>query len=340
MRILENVSLSTYTTFRIGGPARYFVVVKSTNDIVEALKYAQDSSLKIFVLGGGSNILVSDSGFDGLVIKNEIEGIEVLREDEDTITVRVGAGNDWDQFVSSMVDKGYGGIENLSLIPGTVGASPVQNIGAYGTEVKDSIISVETIDIDSMEAKTFSNKGCEFSYRDSFFKRNGGYIITHVVFNLSKKPSVNISYKDLTAFFGDRKSDTPVGIKEVRDAVIEIRKSKLPDVSVYGTAGSFFKNPVIDEKQYKVLKKKYPGLPSFPYGKDQVKVPLAWILDHVCGFKGVKRGNVGIYKNQALVIINTGGNANDVISLAKDMISSVKEHTGIDIEPEVQYIGF
>lgn len=372
MRILEHINLSDYTSFHIGGPARYFVVATSAGEAVEAINFAKEKSLPVFVLGGGSNVLVSDGGFDGVVIKNEITGIERISESgagdlaNDHVILKVGAGEDWDGFVSHAVGHGWGGIENLALIPGSVGASPVQNIGAYGAEVKDVIISVEAIDLKTAEAKIFSNKDCEFAYRDSVFKRNGGVkggcVITHVTLKLSKRPVPNISYKDLKEFFAGRdvssqnvsgRNQPPVTIKDVMEAVRAIRKKKLPSLSEYGTAGSFFKNPIISTAEYETLKKKYPGLPFFPHtgsgiatpaaagAPSSVKIPLAWILDHVCGFKGVNRGRVGTYKNQALVIINNGGaSADEVRALAENMARAVKEHTGITIEPEVQYVGF
>jgi UDP-N-acetylmuramate dehydrogenase len=341
MIIEENVPLFPHTTFRIGGPARFFCEVNKEEDVLEALNFAKEKSLPVFVLGGGSNILVSDLGFDGLVMRNMIKGVEV-----ENSLVTVGAGEDWDKFVETSINKNMYGLENLSLIPGTVGAAPVQNIGAYGVEVADYIEKVSAIRISDSNKVIFSKAECNFSYRDSFFKRNTGqYVITSVTFSLKNISEVNISYPDLKKFFSesDVNKITP---KYVRDAVISIRRRKLPDVdggeNKYGTAGSFFKNPVITKEHFESLKSKYPGIPSFPTSKEgSIKVPAGWILDHVCGFKGYSHGPVGVYKDQALVIVTErDAKAKDVKDLADSMSKAVKEHTGIDLEPEVQFIGF
>lgn len=346
MTIAENISLTAHTTFKTGGPARFFCVVKSTDDVLEAVAFAKEKKVPFFIFGGGSNVLVSDEGFAGLVIKVEIGGIEFKNT-----SATVGAGENWDGFVEKCVEKGLYGAENLSFIPGTVGAAPVQNIGAYGAEVKDIIESVEVVDVLSGEVKLFSNAGCEFAYRDSVFKKKenvGRYIITRVNFILKKEGEgkVNIEYKDIQEYFNvksgeQKKSPNLPTLAEVRDAIIAIRKKKLPDWNVVGTAGSFFKNPVICLEHYEGLKKNYPNLPFYavPGNVEVVKVPLAWILDHVCGFRGVTRGPVGVYGNQALVIVNTGGGTTaEVKALAAEMAVTVKEKTGIDIEPEVQYV--
>jgi UDP-N-acetylmuramate dehydrogenase len=299
--------------------------------------------------------LVSDAGFDGLVIKNEIIGITFHTEIN---SVTVGAGENWDAFVATMVSGGYAGFENLSYIPGTVGAAPVQNIGAYGAEVKDMIISVEALDVSKNMVVQFLAKDCCFGYRDSVFKQNPGkYIITNVTFKLVKAQitggGVNIAYKDLANYFNnknmsvaDGKTATQLTPADVRKAVIEIRKNKLPDWTKIGTAGSFFKNPVINRDHFEMLKKKYPDLPSFETrNSESVKIPLAWILDNVCGYKGRKyTGAVGVYQNQALVLVNDymtdpSAKAVDIKKLADDIIETVAKKTDIHIEPEVQYIG-
>lgn len=350
--ITEHIPLSAHTTFKTGGPARFFCVARSTSDVLEAIAFARGKSAPFFILGGGSNMLVSDEGFAGLVIKMEIGGIEFTNTDGEGGVVRasVGAGENWDLFVQNCVERGLYGAENLSFIPGTVGAAPVQNIGAYGAEVKDIIESVEAIDVLSGEVKTFSNADCEFAYRDSIFKKKenaGRYIITRVIFVFKKEGRVNTEYKDIQEYFSTLSSNeqkpptfTP-SLAEVRAAVIAIRKKKLPDWHSVGTAGSFFKNPVICLEHYEGLKKNYPDLPSYPVpgNPEVVKVPLAWILDRICGYRGVTRGAIGVYQNQALVIVNNGGGTTaGVKSLAAEMIATVKEKTGIDIEPEVQYV--
>ena len=347
MNIQENVPLAPFTTFRIGGVARFFVQVRSVADVEEAAAFAKGK--KVFILGGGSNLLISDSGFDGLVIKNEIMGVdeESVTASDGRIYTRIisGAGESWDSLVEyTVVKKGLYGLENLSLIPGTVGATPVQNIGAYGAEAKDTIEWVEVYNPATKQIERLSNADCKFAYRDSIFKHERkGNIILRVAFLLAKNGQLNTEYKDLKNYFATK--ITPPSLCDVRDAVIKIRTDKLPDISKIGTAGSFFKNAMVTREQYQELLKKYPNMPVFSLsasnsgGNEMVKVPVAWILDNVCGFKGVKRGQVGVYQNQALVLVNFGGGtAQQIKDLANEMIASVKEKTGIDISPEVEYV--
>jgi UDP-N-acetylmuramate dehydrogenase len=359
--IREHVSLSEYTTFRIGGPARFFCEATNETELVEAIECARRMCEgSFFILGGGSNVLVDDAGFDGLVILMGIKGIDVHGVQD--VQVTVGAGENWDDFVGQCVSRGLCGLENLSGIPGTVGAAPVQNIGAYGVEVAQFIQSVRVFDTSENVWKNMSAPECGFEYRDSIFKREvkekkgehgwcgGRYIITSVVFHLKhfipgNVEMLDMSYKDLKDFQG-HVLKSPA---DIRAAVLEIRSKKLPDVynsnpARIGTAGSFFKNPIISAEHYLTLKKQYPDMPSFSVARDftenkSVKIPLAWILDHVCGYKGVKKGNVGTYQNQALVIVNNGGaTAADIKTFANEITATVKEKTGIDIEPEVQYV--
>ncbi|MDB5259067.1 MAG: UDP-N-acetylenolpyruvoylglucosamine reductase [Candidatus Taylorbacteria bacterium] len=373
INIQNNISLREYTTFRVGGPARFFACVKSVDELKEAVAWAKGQrgsdgdALQIFVLGGGSNIVVSDAGFGGLVIKNEIPGMEFSDETAGIVMATVGAGENWDSFVAKSVELGLSGIENLSFIPGTVGGGAVQNIGAYGVEVQGAVDSVEVLDVARNEIVDFAAADCGFEYRDSMFKKNPGeFILTRIHFNLKKfdpaYAAVNVSYRDLKEYFSKipEKSAAPESITpaDVREAVIDIRKRKLPDWTKLGTAGSFFKNPVITEAKFVELKAAYPDLPSFPAGKATsevvqgfVKVPLAWILDNVCGYRGkIHSGAIGVYQNQALVIVNdylsagneadkAAGTAEQIKSLAAEMAQSVREKTGIDIAPEVQYIG-
>src|ERR1035437_2259843 len=399
MKIIEGKTLADFTTFRIGGKARFFCSIENKEDLQEAASFVKEKSVQIFILGGGSNILVSDKGFEGLVIKIDIRGIEVVSTEADTsfgglldepsgvesenaalahntssaatqderrlfrhersdmrksapvvvggadqVLVRAGAGENWDDFVGWTVERGYGGLENLSLIPGTVGAAPVQNIGAYGVEVGELVESVEVFDVKENTFKKLSHKECHFSYRDSAFKHEKGrYVITSVLFKLKKNTEPDISYKDLKEYFGQNAqgndsvtSISSPSITQVRDAVITIRKAKLPDLSKVGTAGSFFKNPIISKEKYLELKKKYPELPSFVEADGRVKVLLAWIIDKVCGLKGKKYGKAGINDTQALVIVNYGGaTCEDVEKVVSEVEKAVKEKTGIDIEREV-----
>lgn len=371
VKILENISLSSFTTFKTGGNARFFVAVKTVEELQEAVAFAHENNLSIFALGGGSNILVQDAGFSGLVIKIEITGKETKQksgekkenlvaevESNSDVEVIAGAGEPWDEFVAYTVAQGFTGLENLSYIPGKVGAAPVQNIGAYGVEVESKINFVEVFNTETKEIKKFTKEQCEFSYRKSIFKKAEykKYIITRVSFilkrfNIEDKNEKNkntdllsISYKDIQEYI----KVNNIAVEElnpeiIRNAVIAIRKKKLPDVwqkDALGTAGSFFKNPIILKTYYYELLKMYPELPYFKTDKeDYVKVPAAWLLDKVCGFKGYREGNVGVYQNQALVLVNFGGAySQEIISLAEKMIGCVKEKTNILLEKEVEVI--
>lgn len=347
IQIQEHVPLAQYTTFKIGGKARYFCVIQDTGELRQARAFAEKKNVPIFILGGGSNILISDDGCPGLVIKNEIKGIFYEKQSDGKTLVTVGAGENWDTLVADTISHNLGGLENLSGIPGTVGASPVQNIGAYGREVKDFISSVTAIDQTTGEEKIFSHTECELSYRHSFFKTPVGkkWIVVQVQFLLDPTYPISIEYKDLTAYFSE-KDTTSLSRQDVREAVLKIRHAKLPELEKIGTAGSFFKNVTIPKEQYENLKKKWPDLPGFPGSTTDsvsslstIKVPLAWILDNICGFKGYRVGNVGVYKNQALVLVNFGkGTATDIANLAESMQKKVYEMTSIVIEPEVEYI--
>jgi UDP-N-acetylmuramate dehydrogenase len=349
MIIQEHIALAQYTTFKIGGNARFFCVVTSLDELREAVSFAKERKAPFFVLGGGSNILVSDNGFDGLVIKIEIRGKKIQAPMADGhIQITVGAGEIWDDFVEYTVKEGFNGLENLSAIPGTVGAAPVQNIGAYGAEVGRSISAVRVLDARTMVEKDITARDCHFGYRHSLFKKEKGrYIVISVDFSLKRDGEVNIEYKDLKEFFNDRASmsDGRVTPAQVRAAVIDIRRRKLPDWNKWGTAGSFFKNPVVSQAHFDELAAKYPGLPGFrerdssgePNG--QVKIPLGWILDNVCRAKGMMNGAVGAYEKQALVIVTKpGATAGEVVSFTQDLMEQVKEKTGIIIEAEVEWV--
>ena len=338
MTIQENISLKEYTTFKIGGPARFFCVVTNEDELIEAIGFTKKKKIEFFILGGGSNLLISDAGYQGLVIKIEIKGVTYV-EDGNNVRVTAGAGENWDKFVAETVDKGLYGLENLSLIPGTVGASPVQNVGAYGSEAKDTIETVHVLDVLKDEYKDLKNEECKFAYRDSMFKDNvGRYIVLSVTFVLSKKGKLNLTYKDIQEHFTYKRIKEPT-LKQVREAVVEIRTRKLPDLKKYGTAGSFFKNVVVPQAKAKELLVKYPDMILHAVNEKKVKIPIAWILDHVCGFRGVKKGNVGTYQNQALVLVKYGdATAKEIIDLAQKMVDEVYKYTGIEILPEVEYV--
>jgi UDP-N-acetylmuramate dehydrogenase len=336
MHIEQNVPLASLTTFKVGGLARYFAAVKSTGELKEAVAFAKEKSLPFFVLGEGSNLLVLDQGFPGLVIKNEIRGIKIKEADGDFL-LEAGAGENWDSFVAFAVSQKLYGLENLSHIPGSVGGAPVQNVGAYGAEVKETIAEVEVFDTEKMEIKTLSNKECKFSYRDSIFKHEEGrhLIITKVAFTLKKTGQVNIGYRDLRERFKNTYSSdlTP---KEVREAVIAIRTEKLPDWKKVATAGSFFKNPFISKAHFEKLKKTYPEITGFTEG-NKVKVPLAWILDKVCGLSGFKENNVGLYAKQPLTVVNLGdATFEEIENFTRKIAGMIKEKTGIEVEWEVR----
>ncbi len=339
MNIISGPNLNNLTTFRIGGKARFFCAVNSIEDIEKALDYASNNNLKIFILGGGSNILFSDQGFDGLVIKMEMKGVNIEDVDSEKTFVEAYAGEVWDDFVNFVVDKGLYGLENLSYIPGTVGASPVQNIGAYGSEVKDTIYSLKAFDIKEKKIVLFNNKDCDFSYRNSLFKKEKDrYIIISVKFILNKNGKLNLEYKDIKEYLLKNNIKNP-SLLDTRKAVIDIRRNKLPDISIVGTAGSFFKNPIIKKDKANELKNKWLELPVYEYNESEVKVSLAWIIDKICGLKGISKGDVGTYKNQALVIVNNGNaTAKQVKDFANEIIKSVKDKTDIDIETEVEWV--
>jgi len=338
--IQDNILLKNFTTFKIGGPARYFVVAKTVEDVAEAVRFAHEKKLPMFVLGGGSNILVRDEGFSGVVIKIELEGIEEVDKENGVVEVVAGAGVNWDTLVEYAVSRGLYGIENLSLIPGTVGAAPVQNIGAYGAEIIDTLSWVEVLDTETCEVKRMTSAECQFDYRKSIFKKPEGkkYSITRAALLLSKNGTLNTSYKDVADYI-TKHAVTNVALEKMRDIIIAIRRAKLPDLGEYGTAGSFFKNPIISEAYYNDLVKTVPDIPRYPAHEGRAKISAAWMLDNLCGFRGFREGNIGVYKNQALVIVNFGhASQKEISALAEKMISCVKQKTGITLECEVEMI--
>jgi len=344
MKISENVSLKELTTFKVGGRARYFCAAKNLEEVAEAMNFAKKNKLPIFILGGGSNILVSSNGFSGLVVKMDIPGVEFFEKTGDKVEVIAGAGENWDDLVRLTVEKNFHGLENLSLIPGSVGAAPVQNIGAYGVEVASVISFVEIFDWRISEVKILKKNACQFSYRDSIFKKPSGknFIITRVGFLLkksNKKELFKTDYPDIQEFLKQKKNFAPA-IKDIRQMIVEIRTKKLPNLIKVGTAGSFFKNPIITNAQFTKLKVLFPNLPGVIMGKNKVKVFLAWVLDKVCGLKGFSIGKVGLHEKQPLVVVNYGGaTAEEIKSFTEKIAATVKEKTGLAIEREVEYVG-
>jgi UDP-N-acetylmuramate dehydrogenase len=321
----------------IAAKARYFVSVASVEELKSVLADSRFKSTSKFMLGGGSNVLFVED-FDGLIIHMDIRGKEAVKEDEEFIFLKIGAGENWHELVIYCVDKGWGGIENLSLIPGSVGAAPIQNIGAYGVELEDVFEELTAVHIETGEERTFSKTECKFGYRDSIFKNEdkGDFVITGVTLKLQKSPSVNISYRALSEKLEEEGITNP-GIKGISKAVIEIRQSKLPDPAEIGNTGSFFKNPVLPKSEFEELQKNHPDIPHYPSGED-VKVPAAWLIDH-CGWKGKRFGDAGVHKMQALVIVNYGNaSGNDIWELATRIQKSVKETFGVTLTPEVNIV--
>lgn len=334
MEVCQNVSLKELTTFGIGGAAQYFCEVRSIAELVEASAWAKERNLPLKILAGGSNVLIADEGVSGLVVHNQIAGQEV-RTDGDTIFLKVGAGVVFDEVVQEAVQERWWGLENLSCIPGSVGATPIQNVGAYGVEVKDVVASVDVYDTETETTGTFKRDECAFAYRDSRFKRAEGkrYVVTHVTYALSTTPRPVLHYRDLATWSADRPTPT---LAEIRTAVCAIRAGKFPDWHQLGTAGSFFKNPIVSAEAWQKLALKYPELPGHPASNGAVKVPLGWILEHVLNARGVREGNVGTYEGQALVLVNHGGaTAHDVGAFADALAKKVFDATGMHIEREV-----
>lgn len=333
MQVQENISLKGFNTFAVDARARFFARFSSLEELTAAINFAG----KLFILGGGSNILLYKD-FEGLVLKNEIAGIEVVKEDEDFVFVKSGAGENWHHLVMHCVGLGWGGLENLSLIPGCVGASPMQNIGAYGVEVKDVFAELEAYDIKDEVVRVFSSSDCQFGYRESVFKNmyKGRFVILNVTFRLRKRPVFNISYGAIVSEL-EKMGVSEVSVRAVSNAVISIRRSKLPDPAIIGNAGSFFKNPVVDQRQFEALRSKFE-IPYYHLGEDQYKVPAGWLIEQ-CGWKGVRKGATGCYEKQALVLVNFGGaTGQEVYNLSEAVLKSVKNKFGIRLEREVNII--
>ncbi|SMD32510.1 UDP-N-acetylmuramate dehydrogenase [Reichenbachiella faecimaris] len=336
--ILKQAPLKKYNTFGIESVAQQLIEVTNNQEIKEAIEWAIDKDLEPIFLGGGSNVLFTQHVYP-LVIINRVTGIKKLDEDEDFVWVEAGAGEVWHNLVLYCIKMGWGGVENLSLIPGTVGAAPMQNIGAYGVEIKEVFESLEAINLASLEEEKFTNSDCEFAYRESIFKKDlkGKYFITSIVLKLMKKHKVNISYGAIADVLAQEGISNPT-IKQVSDAVIQIRASKLPNPAEIGNAGSFFKNPVIGVDHFVDLKKKYPNMPSYAQPDGQVKVPAGWLIEQ-CGWKGSKEGEIGVHKNQALVLVNYGqGTGHEIKDLAMRIKTSVNKKFNIEIIPEVNII--
>jgi UDP-N-acetylmuramate dehydrogenase len=338
MTVQTNVSLKPYNTFGIDATAKFFVEVSSIEQLQATLQNPEYQGIERLILGGGSNLLLTKD-FDGIVIKIAIKGIEKFKEDDENIWLKVGAGEVWHDLVMYCVSHNYAGVENLSLIPGTVGAAPMQNIGAYGIEIKEVFESLEAIEIKTGKSRIFTKDECQFGYRESIFKHavKGEYVIVNVSFKLSKTPVYHVEYgaiKDTLAVMGINQ----LSIKAISDAVISIRQSKLPDPAEIGNAGSFFKNPEIPKAQFDLLKEQFPTIPSYPVNEITVKVPAGWLIEQA-GWKGQRFGNIGVHAKQALVLVNFGGGkGNDIKELSQKIQDSIKEKFGIQLSAEVNFI--
>ncbi|WP_347159340.1 UDP-N-acetylmuramate dehydrogenase [Pontibacter chitinilyticus] len=338
MLLQSDVSLKPYNTFGIDVNARHFARFNSVEELQQLLQMPELQQAEKLVLGGGSNLLFTKD-FDGVVLQNGIKGIAVVREDEEHVYVKAGGGEVWHDFVRFALESNFGGVENLSLIPGTVGAAPLQNIGAYGVELKDVFHELEAVHLPTGEVHTYDNASCHFGYRESIFKndKKGQYIVTHVTFRLQKQHVLNTSYGAIQSTLQEMQVQQP-SIQDVSAAVCHIRQSKLPDPKQIGNAGSFFKNPEIPLPQYENLKAQFPNIPSYPVSATTVKVPAGWLIEQ-CGWKGKVIDNYGVHKNQALVLVNYGGASGDKVrQLAYDIIASVDAKFGIRLHPEVNIL--
>ncbi|MBL7814266.1 MAG: UDP-N-acetylmuramate dehydrogenase [Saprospiraceae bacterium] len=337
MQFHKNFNLKNYNTFGIEAHCSTFVEVQSIEDVCQVLS---QNTLPLFLLGGGSNVLFLNEFYDMLFLKNGIKGIEIIQDTEGGTIVEIGGGVVWHEFVLWAIENNLGGVENMSLIPGTVGAAPIQNIGAYGVELKDVFEKLDAINLQTLDIQTFTKEDCQFGYRDSVFKNElkGQFLITKVYLRLRKNSSkLNTSYGDILKVFIEKKIEQPT-IRDVSNAVIAIRQSKLPDPLVIGNAGSFFKNPTIPKAQFEVLKEKHPNIIGYPNNTDGVKVAAGWLIEQ-CGWKGKKQGHVGVHERQALVLVNYGGGKGlEIKALAQKIQTSVLEKFGIELTPEVNFV--
>ena len=337
MEIQHNFSLKNYNTFGIEAKANQFVAVHNVSELRTILE--ENKSQRKFILGGGSNMLLTKD-IDALVIHVDLKGKKIVKENEDFVWVESQAGESWHEFVLWTIDQNFGGLENMSLIPGNVGTTPVQNIGAYGTEIKDIFDSCEAMKIENQEIKTFTKDECHFGYRESIFKHEAKdqYIITSVVFKLTKRNhKINISYGDIGGELAKNNITNP-SLKDVSNAVIAIRKSKLPDPKELGNSGSFFKNPILLKTDFDKIHQKFPQMKFYEVSETEVKVPAGWLIEQA-GFKGKRFGDAGIHKNQALVLVNYGNaTGHEILDVSKKIQETIYKIFGIHIEAEVNVI--
>ena len=346
-----NVSLKPYNSFGFDAVAKQFAEINEVNDLQTLIKSGDLQRQKTLILSGGNNILFQQEAFDGLVVYINTKGIEILREIENEVMVRAQAGEDWPDFVRFCVGMGWHGMENLAHIPGKVGAAPIQNIGAYGMELNDSFAQCEAMDLATGETKVFTKEECHFGYRESIFKSElkGRYVITSVDFLLKKDAPLHLEYGNIKAYLEQNGIENPT-LQQLHDAICDIRDAKLPDVNQIGSAGSFFKNPMIEREQFEALLKEYPTMPHYDEPNGMVKVPAGWLIEHsgpstgsgtagATSWKGWRDEHVGVYDKQALVLVHYGGGkGQDIVELAYKIQDSVEKKFGIRISPEVNFV--
>jgi len=365
MKIQENVDIRDYSSLHIGGQFRYFVIIDDKKNLENVYKEAKEKNTPIFILGGGSNIVFSDGVVNVFAIKNEIKGFEIVDETDEYVEIKVGAGEIWDKIVEKTVEMNLQGLEALSSIPGTVGATPVQNVGAYGVEVKDTILEVEVFDIRENKIKTILNKDCKFGYRDSIFKNEakGKYIITAVTYRLKKKAtgkyssekvlgrgewepepdhfqkniSPSLNYPGVSKYFEEHKIENP-SLKQIREAIIHIRSEKLPNPKEIPNVGSFFKNPIVKNEVSEKIKIDFPNARFFPIDEKTTKIPAGWLIENA-GLKGKSFGNVSVYDKNALVLVNNGNaTKEDLVNARNEIIKIVEQKFGIILEQEPEIV--
>ena len=334
-----NVNLKPYNSFGFDAIAKYFVEINDLQELEALIRSDAFKSEKHLILSGGNNILFQKDVFDGIVVFINTKGIEILEEQDNEVIVRAQAGESWPEFVKMMVAEGLHGVENLAHIPGKVGAAPVQNIGAYGMELKDSFVQCEAINLESGEKRVFTKEECRFGYRDSVFKNElkGQFVITSVDFLLQKQAELKLEYGNIKAYLEQNGIGNPT-LQQIHDAICAIRDAKLPDVNQIGSAGSFFKNPVIEKAQFEALLKDYPAMPHYDEPNGMVKVPAGWLIEQA-GWKGWRDEHVGVYDKQALVLVHYGGGkGHDIVELAHKIQDYVEKKFGIRISPEVNFV--
>ncbi len=341
LKFFKSHSLADYNTFGFDVKADLFVEINTIKEFQELLQSSEWKENQYLILGGGSNILLRDD-FHGLVVVNRIAGIELIEEDDKSVKVKCGGGENWHQFVLYTLQKNWGGLENLSLIPGTVGAAPMQNIGAYGVEIKDTFHSLEAINLKTAKVEKFDADECEFGYRESVFKHKfkGQYLIASVCFQLDKPGfhKLNLDYGIIKNVLAEQNIVKP-SIQDVSNAVIRIRQSKLPDPAEIGNSGSFFKNPIIESSAFEKLKREFPEIPFYELEDGKIKLAAGWLIEKA-GWKGHEENGVGVHQKQALVLVNYGkGKGNDILKLAKKIQDSIQTKFGIELNPEVNFIG-